>query len=209
VSGIDISEIMIGKARERARRLKLDNIDFRAASALELPFESNSFNVVFAESVTALLPDKNKAMREYIRVTKEGGYIGDLELYLTPDVPLDLLEEVQATLGDALGQLVTASTIDEWKALYEGLGLEEVQVVENQESPRMGGHSTGDMIGEHGFLGIPRLLARTGYHCVVNKQVRETFKKALKAQRMFSVREGNRFIYMGYLLFAGKKPLSA
>jgi arsenite methyltransferase len=77
VVGVDISEGMVQRSKERAKKERLkDRIDFRNADAQELPFDDNTFDAVITESVTAFPEDKQKAVNEYVRVTKPGGYIG-------------------------------------------------------------------------------------------------------------------------------------
>lgn len=78
VHGIDISEVMIAKAKERARRRGLmDRLEFRIADAFQLPFKDDSFDVVIVESVlTPLSGDKKQALVEMVRVVRPEGRIG-------------------------------------------------------------------------------------------------------------------------------------
>ena len=48
---------------------------------LDLPFEADRFDAVIVESVLAFVDDKPRAIRECIRVTKPGGYVGLNELF--------------------------------------------------------------------------------------------------------------------------------
>ena len=56
------------------------------ADAQDLPFEDDLFDAVTTESVTAFPADKQKAVGEYTRVTKPGGYVG-LNESTWPKVP--------------------------------------------------------------------------------------------------------------------------
>jgi len=77
VVGVDINEEMIERSRERAGRENLtDLVTFRVADAQDLPFDDGLFDAVITESVTAFPEDKQKAVLEYARVTKPGGYVG-------------------------------------------------------------------------------------------------------------------------------------
>jgi arsenite methyltransferase len=77
IMGVDILEKMVEKSIERSKRHKLTQwVNFRQADAQALPFEDNLFDAVITESVTAFPEDKQKAVNEYARVTKPGGYIG-------------------------------------------------------------------------------------------------------------------------------------
>ncbi|MFX1607362.1 MAG: class I SAM-dependent methyltransferase, partial [Promethearchaeota archaeon] len=82
LTGIDLSEILVDKARERAQKRNLSKARFQVANALELPFKDDSFDSVFGVAVTALIPDKLRVLQEYMRVTRPGGTIGTLDLFV-------------------------------------------------------------------------------------------------------------------------------
>ena len=50
--------------------------------ALKLPFEDNTFDIVYAESVTGIIPDRQSALREYLRVVKKGGLVGNIDYFI-------------------------------------------------------------------------------------------------------------------------------
>ena len=80
VVGVDTSKRMVEYAKEMTKKRGLDDrVSIRRADAYNLPFEDGSFDIVLAECTTVLL-DKQKAFSEFLRVTKRGGYIGDLEM---------------------------------------------------------------------------------------------------------------------------------
>ena len=77
VVGIDLSAKMVDRSKERAKRADVDDkIEFRVADAQNLPFDDGTFDVVICESVNAFINDKPKAISEYVRVIKSGGYLG-------------------------------------------------------------------------------------------------------------------------------------
>lgn len=71
--GIDLSEGMIDKARERG-------LDVQVGSVTDLPFADASFDCVYSFKVLAHVPDIGKAIAEAKRVTRPGGTMV-LELY--------------------------------------------------------------------------------------------------------------------------------
>jgi len=74
--GIDISEAMLEKARERARTLGLDNVEEIAVGDAEaLTYASDSFDVVVAQYVVTAVPNPEKALDEFARVVRPGGEI--------------------------------------------------------------------------------------------------------------------------------------
>ncbi|MGQ9629119.1 MAG: class I SAM-dependent methyltransferase [bacterium] len=74
---IDLSEDMVRRAEERAKRKGVsDKVEFEVADARALPFKNDLFGAVVSESVNAFIENKQKAINEYKRVAKPGGYVG-------------------------------------------------------------------------------------------------------------------------------------
>lgn len=74
--GIDISEAMLDKARERAKRLGLDNVeDIAVGDAEALVYPNGAFDVVVAQYVVTAVPDPERALDEFVRVVRPGGEI--------------------------------------------------------------------------------------------------------------------------------------
>ena len=74
--GVDISEPMLEKARERVRKLGLRNVEgLHVMDAERLDFADGSFDVVVAQYVVTAVPDPEAALDEFVRVLKPGGEI--------------------------------------------------------------------------------------------------------------------------------------
>ena len=74
--GIDISEPMLAKARERVRDLGLANVEgLSVMDAERLDYPDASFDVVVAQYVVTAVPDPEAALDEFVRVLKPGGEI--------------------------------------------------------------------------------------------------------------------------------------
>jgi ubiquinone/menaquinone biosynthesis C-methylase UbiE len=56
VIGVDISEEMLRIAREKARKLNIENVEFHLADAEEPPFPDNTFDAVVADMLFGLCP---------------------------------------------------------------------------------------------------------------------------------------------------------
>jgi len=87
VVGIDMTPDMVDRAASSAKDFELQNITFRLASAEDLPFPGESFDVVVSNGVFNLIPDKPKALREVYRTLKPGGRLmmADQVLISEPD----------------------------------------------------------------------------------------------------------------------------
>jgi phosphatidylethanolamine/phosphatidyl-N-methylethanolamine N-methyltransferase len=73
LTGIDFSEKMLEKARERVARKGLRNVRLMQMDAHQLTFPDSSFDIVYAPYVMSVVPDPIQVVREMRRVCKPGG----------------------------------------------------------------------------------------------------------------------------------------
>ena len=73
VVGVDIVPEMIARAESNLRMIDLDNVNFQKTSGENLPFADDTFDVVISNGVINLIPDKEAALSEIIRVLKPAG----------------------------------------------------------------------------------------------------------------------------------------
>jgi ubiquinone/menaquinone biosynthesis C-methylase UbiE len=121
VTAVDLLERMAQQAQARARAQGVEaRSAFAAADARRLPFADSVFDAVIMESVNVFFEDKQEAMREYVRVTRPGGYVGITEMtWLSPPSP-----EAKAYYK----RVVYADTLQAagWIEQLEDAGLEDV-----------------------------------------------------------------------------------
>ena len=70
---LDYSEEMLNQAKEKAEKLKINNIKFQKGDVGNLPFENDTFDIVLSMNGFHAFPDKEKAFGETFRVLKKGG----------------------------------------------------------------------------------------------------------------------------------------
>ncbi len=76
IVGVDLSDAMLEKARQRVRTQKLGNVEaIEVGDAEALHFEDNSFDVVVAQYVITACPHPERALDEFARVVRPGGEI--------------------------------------------------------------------------------------------------------------------------------------
>jgi phosphatidylethanolamine/phosphatidyl-N-methylethanolamine N-methyltransferase len=74
LTGVDISEPMLAKARARVDRLGLDNVQaIEVMDAERLRYADGSFDVVVAQYVVTACPNPERALDEAMRVLRPGG----------------------------------------------------------------------------------------------------------------------------------------
>jgi len=100
VAGIDIDEHAIAHARKNYRK---NNLEFRLADALDLPYVDNTFDVVVCSHVYEHVPDPYKMFSEIYRVLKPGGVCyfsaGNRLMWNEPHYNLPLLSVVPRPLA--------------------------------------------------------------------------------------------------------------
>jgi SAM-dependent methyltransferase len=75
VTGIDMTDAMLAKARAASAEMGVANVEFVEAEAERLPFPDESFDVVISNGVIDLIPDKDAVFAEIFRVLVPGGRI--------------------------------------------------------------------------------------------------------------------------------------
>ena len=75
VTGLDMTDEMLAKARASAREMGAENAEFVAGEAEDLPFDEASFDVVVSNGVIDLVPDKDAVFSEILRVLRPGGRV--------------------------------------------------------------------------------------------------------------------------------------
>jgi ubiquinone/menaquinone biosynthesis C-methylase UbiE len=93
VVGIDISEKMIKLASEKAKTLKVKNVQFAVSDAHHLKFSNESFDVVVTSMLFHWLPKVHKFLSEVHRVLKPRGKIGLISP--TPELYSELRQTYQ------------------------------------------------------------------------------------------------------------------
>lgn len=91
VTGLDISPVMLERARAKAGELV---ISFELGDAQVLPYEDASFDVVASNFGVVFAPDRDAVARELARVCRLGGRLG-----LTAWKPKPALDELYARFG--------------------------------------------------------------------------------------------------------------
>jgi ubiquinone/menaquinone biosynthesis C-methylase UbiE len=165
------------------------------ADAQDLPFPDQQFDAVITESVTAFPEDKERAVSEYTRVLKPGGYVGLNEsTWLKTPPPPEIIEWA----SQEVGATVTPLTRDEWTGLLEKAGLQdlvvEIQEIDVQDEAR-------GILARYGFGGMLRILGRTFKLYFGNQNYREF----VKGVRQSGVTPDNLTEFFGYGIYVGRK----
>lgn len=145
IIGVDITQEMIDKATENAKKFNYNNVEFRLGDIENLPVENNSIDVIISNCVVNLAPDKSKVFKEAFRVLKKGGkvYISDIVLLENiSDEQKDNDELIAGCVGGALLKddylkiikdtgfkvKILSEDKDISKRQYQGISLESLKI---------------------------------------------------------------------------------
>jgi C_GCAxxG_C_C family probable redox protein len=145
VIGVDMTEQMIRKASENAKKNGYSNVEFRLEDIEALPIEDGSIDYIISNCVINLAPDKKKVFKEAYRVLRKGGrlLVSDIVLQkeLTKQQKNDytllvscvagaiLKEDYLRMMEDAGFKVTVRSTdTDISERQYGGLPIESIRV---------------------------------------------------------------------------------
>jgi phosphatidylethanolamine/phosphatidyl-N-methylethanolamine N-methyltransferase len=104
IVGVDISEAMLHKARERVAELGLAHVEaLEVMDAERLEFPDDSFDVVVAQYVVTAVPNPEAALNEFARVLRPGGEIIILSRLGADGGPRKTVEHLIAPAARKLG----------------------------------------------------------------------------------------------------------
>ncbi|MBI1855778.1 MAG: arsenite methyltransferase [Chloroflexi bacterium] len=124
VIGVDMTPEMIERARSSAKRLNLNNVEFRQGYLEELPVEDNSVDVIISNCVINLAPDKAKVFKEAFRVMKPGGQLAVSDIVTDGPLP----ETIKKSLSAWAGCIAGALDVKDYQAAMESAGLTNISV---------------------------------------------------------------------------------
>lgn len=163
VTGVDLSEGMLEKARAEAARRQLNNLDFQCADLDSMAFDTAAFDGACCGFGVFFLPDMESAFRAIARHVRPGGTIGISSF----------TGEVMEPLSTAFVERIQGAGIEipplSWKrldnaakhhALYEAAGIGQVDT----QAVQVGYHLTGfdewwDILWFSGFRGLLNQLS--------------------------------------------------
>jgi SAM-dependent methyltransferase len=97
--GVDMKEAMIERARQSAESAALRQIEIRKGDATALPIADGSIDVVSSNGVLNLVPEKDQASGEIVRVLKPGGRLHLADIALNVELPEDARRNIDLWTG--------------------------------------------------------------------------------------------------------------
>lgn len=130
VTGIELSGVMLERARSRARDLGRD-VHLRQGDAQALPFPEATFDTVVCTFSLCTIPDERRALAEARRVLRPGGLLLLVEHVRSPNLLVRLFERLaEPVMSRIAGDHLLRDPLDH----LEGTGFR----VEHVERSRLG-----------------------------------------------------------------------
>lgn len=203
VTGIDLSEKMIERSKERAQKEGVA-LEFQAADVTRLPFADNTFDVVVMESFLNILgnPDTiKKALKEISRVVKPGGRVGSNEVCVDEETPPELMAYIREQLKGVMGpgQGLAQFTVTEFKEFFESANLRVIQV--EKKPLKDVGWDIIKVMGPYRFI---RYSFRALYDILTKPALMKGARKAAPVKRIMERKKDTKK-YFGYALIVAQK----
>lgn len=129
VIGVDMTEKMIKKAKENAKKYGYNNVEFRLGDIEELPVEDNSVDIIISNCVINLAPDKPKVFSEACRVLKESGKLVVSDIVLLKELSQKDMKDEELIAGCVGGAVLK----DEYIEMIKKAGFEIKEITEDTD----------------------------------------------------------------------------
>jgi len=124
VIGVDMTPDMLDKARANARKLGLENVEFRLGEIEHLPVADEAVDVVISNCVINLSPDKPQVFREAYRVLRPGGRLAVSDIVTRVELP----QEIKQDLGVWASCVAGAWVDKDYAAAIQAAGFVDVGI---------------------------------------------------------------------------------
>ena len=124
VIGLDMTPDMIRLARRNAKKMGVENVDFRYGEMEEIPLPDRSVDVIISNCVINLSPDKDAVFGEAFRVLRSGGRMSVSDIVVDGELPQPIRTRLDAWAGCIAGALDET----DYLARIHAAGFEGVEV---------------------------------------------------------------------------------
>jgi len=129
IIGIDMTEIMIEKARINSEKLGFNNVEFRLGDIENIPVTSNKADVVVSNCVVNLVPNKKNVMSEVFRVLRPGGHFSISDVVLRGNLPEELKNDAEMYAGCVSG----AIQVEEYIHIIKEVGFTNISIQKDKK----------------------------------------------------------------------------
>lgn len=128
VIGVDIAPGMIFQARNKAKQLNLNNLEFQLTDGETLDFAANSFDRIFCASAFIWMSDLVNSLRLWRKLLKPKGFIGVQAFAETAFVGGVIMQKIVAKYGINFLMSKPTGTIEKCQNLFTEAGFNSVKI---------------------------------------------------------------------------------
>ena len=103
--GLDMTDEMLALARDNQKKAGVQNVEFLKGEIENIPLPENSVDVIISNCVINLSADKDRVLREALRVLKPGGRLAVSDVVTRGTIPDDIRKSVLLWVGCVAGAL--------------------------------------------------------------------------------------------------------
>ncbi|OHD70875.1 MAG: hypothetical protein A2W19_08035 [Spirochaetes bacterium RBG_16_49_21] len=127
--GIDVSDGMLEKARENARKFGVSNVRFIKSELEDIGLDDGVADVVISNCTLNHAENKQRVWKEIHRILKKGGRFVVSDIYSTADVPEEYRNDPQAVAECWAGSV----TRDEYLRTVTAAGFSDIRILEESK----------------------------------------------------------------------------
>ncbi|MFY9673996.1 MAG: arsenite methyltransferase [Terriglobales bacterium] len=122
--GLDMTEEMLALANENKRKSGIENVEFLKGEIEHIPLPDNSVDVIISNCVINLSADKDRVLREALRVLKPGGRLTVSDVVTRGEMLPEIRKNVLLWVGCVAGALEE----NEYRGKLASAGFEQIEI---------------------------------------------------------------------------------
>src|SRR5258707_7969283 len=122
--GLDMTDEMLALANENKRKAGLENVEFLKGEIEHIPLPDNSLDVIISNCVINLSADKDRVLRQALRVLKPGGRFAVSDVVTRGEMLPEIRQSVLAWVGCIAGALEE----NEYRGKLGAAGFEQIDL---------------------------------------------------------------------------------
>src|ERR1700704_1202838 len=122
--GLDMTDEMLALANENMRKAGAENVKFLKGEIEHIPLPDNSVDVIISNCVINLSADKDKVLREALRVLRPGGRFAVSDVVTRGEMLAEIRQSILAWVGCIAGALEE----QEYRSKLAAAGFEQIDV---------------------------------------------------------------------------------
>ena len=122
--GLDMTDEMLALANENKCKAGVENVEFLKGEIEHIPLPNDFVDVIISNCVINLSADKDRVLREALRVLKPGGRFAVFDVVTRGEMPPQIRQSVLLWVGCVAGALEE----NEYRSKLASVGFEKIEI---------------------------------------------------------------------------------